>query len=103
MFPLNPFDYLRVTLQAARIMTESQTVIGLRLAGMAGFWQMGDAENARMVTEKMEAGAQAQSAAMRSAMAGGSLSDIATAAMNPVEARTSANAKRLAKKARRRG
>ncbi len=99
MFPLNPFDYLRVTMKAAQIMAESQTVIGLRLAGMAGLWPMGGAENSRMVSEKMEAGAQAHTAAMKSAMAGGTLSDIAMAAMKPVGARTSANARRLAKKA----
>lgn len=101
MFTLNPLAYWTASLKAGQILVESQTVIALRLAGMAGIWPMGGTENARMVSEKMEAGAQAQEAAMRAVMAGSSLPDIAMAAMKPVGARTRANAKRLSKKANR--
>lgn len=95
MFPPNPFDYFRATVQAAEIMAESQKVIALRLTGMAGFWPMGGGETARMVSEKLSAGAHASRAALRSGLAGNSLPVIAMAAMKPVQRRTRANAKRL--------
>lgn len=99
MFPLNPFDYWRATLQATQIMADSHTVIALRLTGMAGLWPMGKAENQRMVSEKMSAGTHATRAALRVGLAGGSLPMIAMAAMKPVGLRTRANVKRLTKKA----
>lgn len=95
MFPPNPFDYFRVSVQAAQIMAESQTVIALRLSGMAGLWPMGGGETSRMVSEKLAAGAHASRAALRAGMAGSSLPAIAMAAMKPVRRRTRANAKRL--------
>jgi hypothetical protein len=101
MFPPNPFDGLRVLLQAAQIMAESQTVIALRLSGLAGFWPMGGAEAARMVTEKLTAGNHAAQAALRAGLAGGSLPVIALAAMQPVRRRTRANARRLTASASR--
>lgn len=99
MFPPNPFDILRASIEATRIMAESQLVIGLRLAGMAGFWPMGQAETGRMLSEKIAAGQLAGQAALRAGMAGGSLPQIALAAMQPVGRRTRANARRLTKKA----
>ncbi len=98
MFKLNPFAYWQATLEAGQIMAESQTVIGVRLAGMAGFWPMGQAESSRMVSEKMEAAAQSHHAAVQAAMAGCSLPEIARAAMKPVGKRTKANLRRLSRK-----
>lgn len=98
MFKLNPFACWQLSLEAGQIMAESQAVIGMRLAGMAGLWPMGAAENTRMVTEKLEAGAQAQRAALKSAISGGSLADIARAAMKPVGIRTKENVRRLTRK-----
>jgi len=97
MFPLNPFEYVKVTMQAARIMVESQQVIALRVSGMAGMWTMNEGETARMVNEKLSAGMQAGSAAFMAGMSGASMTDIAMAAMKPVGKRTRANAKRLKK------
>jgi hypothetical protein len=101
MFPLNPADFWRSALQASQIMVESQTVIALRLAGMAGFWPMGGAEAARMVQEKMDATVEASQAMLRAGMAGGDLNAMAAAAMKPIRKRTNANAKRLTAKASR--
>lgn len=99
MFPPNPFDIWRASVEATRIMAESQLVIGLRLAGMAGLWPMGQAETGRMVAEKLAASQQARVAALKAGMAGGSLPQIALAAMKPVGRRTRANARRLTRKA----
>jgi hypothetical protein len=102
MLPLTPHGYWRIVLQASQIVTESHTVIALRLSGMAGLWPMAGAENQRMISEKLTAATQATQAAMRAGAgaAGGSLSEIAIAAMKPVGRRTRANAKRLTKAAR---
>ena len=99
MVMVSPFDYFRPAMEAARIMAESQMVISLRLAGMAGFSPMGQAEMPRMVAEKMQAGLDMGHAAMKAGMAGDSLPDIAMAAMKPVRRRTKANARRLSRKA----
>jgi hypothetical protein len=95
MFLPNPLDYWRASIEAVRIMTESQVVIGLRLAGFAGFWPMDGAEGPRMLAEKLQAGAMSSGAALRVGLAGGSLPEIALAAMKPVRRRTRANARRL--------
>lgn len=98
MFPLNPFDILRASVEATRIAAESQVVIGLRLAGLAGFWPMGQAEAGRMLSEKVTASLQAGEAALRTGLAGGSLPQIALAAMHPVGRKTRANAHRLTRR-----
>ena len=101
MLPLTPHGYWRIVLQASQILTESHTVIALRLSGMAGLWPMAEVENQRMISEKLTAATQATHAAIRTGASGGSLSDIAMAAMKPVGRRTKANAKRLTKAARK--
>ncbi len=102
MFPMTPFDLWRASVEATRIAAESQLVIGLRLAGFAGLWPMGQAESARMLVEKVTASLQAGEAALRTGLAGGSLPQIALAAMHPVGRRTRANARRLTRKAGKR-
>lgn len=96
---LSPFDFLRPAMEASQIMAESQMVIGLRLAGMAGFWPMGPAETNRMVSEKFAAGIDSAGAALKSGMAGDSLPDMAMAAMKPYRHKTKSNARRLTRKA----
>ena len=95
---MTPFDFMAPMLEASRIMAESQMVIGMRLAGMAGLWPMAPSETNRMMSEKLSAGLDSAHAALRSGMAGGSISDVAMAAMKPVRAKTRANAKRLQRK-----
>jgi len=59
-----PFDAMRPALEVSRMLIEAQQVIALRLAGMAGFWPMGQAETSRMVEEKLEAMGERVSAAV---------------------------------------
>lgn len=94
----DPFDLLRPALEAAEIIAESQVIIGLRLAGMAGFWPMAKAENARMLSEKLQASLDVGHAALKAGMLGASPSQVAMAAMAPVRRTTRANAKRLQRK-----
>lgn len=98
MFLPNPFDIWRVSLEATRIATESHLVIGLRLAGFAGLWPMGPSEAERMLSEKFTASRKAGEAALHAGLAGGSLAQIALAAMHPVGRKTRANARRLIRK-----
>mgnify|MGYP006196103755 CR=1 FL=1 len=85
MLPLTPHGYWRIVLQASQILTESHTVIALRLSGMAGLWPMGQAEADRMVAEKLKAGFDSVEAVLRSGLAGGTLPEMALAAMQPVD------------------
>ena len=93
----NPFDLMRPTLEATRMMIEAQQVIALRLAGMAGFWPMQQDEPQRMLDEKLKAGQASTVAAVRASLAGKSPGDVALAAMKPLRRRTRANAARLGK------
>lgn len=93
-----PMDFMAPALEASRILAESQWVIGMRLAGMAGLWPMARSEPERMLVEKLSAGVESAHAALRTGMAGGSLSDVALAAMRPVRVQTRANAVRLQRK-----
>jgi len=69
MLPLTPHGYWRIVLQASQILTESHTVIALRLSGMAGLWPMAEVENQRMISEKLTAATQATHAAIRTGAA----------------------------------
>jgi hypothetical protein len=95
----DPFDLMSPTMVAAEILAQSQVVIGLRLAGMAGFWPMAKAENARMVSEKLQASIDMGHAAMTASLSGASPSQMAMAVMAPMQRKTRSNAKRLQRKA----
>ena len=95
---LSPFDFIRPAMEASQIMAESHMVIGLRLAGLAGFWPMGQAETNRMMSEKVSASIDSAGAALKSGMAGDSLPDMAMAAMKPYRHKTKSNARRLQRK-----
>ncbi len=100
MTPLfNPFDFLRPTIEMSRMMVEAQEVILLRMTGLAGVWQMGPAENQRMMDEKVEAMTESAQAVYASGMAGNTAGEMALAGIAPLRDRTRANAKRLTIKA----
>ena len=91
----DPFDLMRPSLELAEICAEAQTVIGLRLAGFAGFWPMGELEAEQMVSEKLQAGLDVGQAALRAGFSGASPSDVVMAALAPLRQKTRANVKRL--------
>ncbi|MGR3485777.1 MAG: antifreeze protein [Paracoccaceae bacterium] len=84
-----------------RLGAEAQTVIGLRMLGMAGLWPVTASENARMISEKGPAFVAAWGKATQAALAGKRPDQIALAAARPLRRRTGANAKRLAGRALR--
>lgn len=85
--------------EAARLGLEAQTVIGLRIMGLAGLWAMPSSENLRMVSEKQAAFAAAAMAVGTALARGATATTVARRAMTPVRARTSANVRRLSRAA----
>ena len=92
------FDSMRLGWATARLAAEAQAVMALRLTGMAGFWVLPPGEQARMMSEKPAAFADAfmKGAA---AMAKGANSAVAVgASLKPLQRKASANRRRLTKR-----
>lgn len=94
MDPMSPF-YL--AMDAARIGLEAQTVIALRLAGMAGLWDTPASEMTRMMTEKPRAAAEAVEAATRAVLRGSTADEAMRAGLAEIGRHTSGNVQRLTK------
>lgn len=90
-------DVFRPALEAGLMLAEAQLVISLRLAGLAGLWPMPPEEGYRMVAEKVAASQASVQAAIMAGMRGGSVGQVATAAIAPYRKHTRANARRLSK------
>ena len=88
-------DMMRLQFATARMLAEAQTVIGLRMLGMAGVLPAATGENRRMVEEKQRAFARAAAAAARSMMTGAGPVAVWSAALSPIGRTTRANARRL--------
>lgn len=97
MFP-NPFETARLMVRYGTMMAEAQMVIGMRLWGMAGLWNVTGTENTRMVQEKMDAITDISRAMAQGMMTGATPMRLAAAALHPVSRRTAANARRLRKR-----
>lgn len=92
-----PFQLWTLGLQTGVMMAEAQTVMLLRLWGMAGLWPVSPTETTRMVTEKWPAFMAAYGAAGAAAMKGHGPHRIASAALRPIARKTRANSRRLAR------
>jgi hypothetical protein len=90
-----PFQLWTLGFRTGVMLAEAQTVILLRLGGMAGVWPVGSTETTRMVTEKWPAFLSAYAAAGAVAMQGHGLHRIAGAALTPIARKTRANSRRL--------
>lgn len=92
---VSPKQAVDLSVETTLLWTESQAVIAMRIWGMAGFWSTADDESARMVSEKTDAFTASGLAIGRAMISGQGLGDVALAALRPLRARTSSNAKRL--------
>lgn len=105
------FDCLEQAVQApaelalagARIGTDAQYIVTMRVAGLMGLAQTPPGEAARMVIEKPYAAAQSALAAGRAMAQGQSLDRVMAAALAPIERRTRKNVARLSEAARQHG
>ncbi len=91
-------DLFGLSLRTGMMMAQANMVIGMRLMGMAGAWNVTSAENQRMVDEKTDAAVASGTAMMKAALAGKGPVAVAEAGLAPVARKTRANAKRLAKR-----
>jgi hypothetical protein len=82
-------------LDAWRMLAEAQTVVALRMMGMAGLWTLSEGETTRMITEKQQAFAQSAFDGTMAAMRGQSPERVLAAVVRPLGRKTSANARRL--------
>ncbi len=95
----NPLALWSLAMQMGWITLEAQSVIAMRLWGMAGLWSVTPSENARMVSEKTAAFTRSGTAVAKALMAGQSAEDAVAAGLRPIRRTTRANSRRL----RRRG
>ena len=94
----SPAEMLRLSMQMGFMTFEAQRIVLMRLWGMGGYWNVLPTENTRMVEEKTTAAAASARAATRAIRQGKSPAGVALAAMKPVRAKTTANAKRLGRR-----
>jgi hypothetical protein len=90
--------FLKPWLDAMRFGFEVQSVIALRLMKIAAGGSESDAEVTRMVTEKVKALAEAQTAGAVALARGKSVKAASKRAMSPIKRRVRANHRRLTKK-----
>ncbi|WP_167767012.1 antifreeze protein [Jannaschia formosa] len=91
----------RLQMQTARMMVEAQTVIGMRMMGMAGLMPAAQGETLLMVTEKQTAFADAWMAGAQAMLSGASPGQVYGKALAPIGRATSANSRRLTRRTRR--
>lgn len=94
---MNPITLLSLNVKLVSLMLDTQTVMAMRLMGMAGALPQARGENSRMMNEKGPAMFKAYQAATQAAIAGGRPDQILTAAMVPVSKKVRANRRRLMK------
>lgn len=88
-------ELLRLQMRTMQMMAEAQTVIGIRMMGMAGIMPAARGENRRMIAEKQSAFALSGLAAARAMMAGKSMAQAYGLALAPIGRTTRANSRRL--------
>ncbi|PWW01739.1 hypothetical protein DFR52_102403 [Hoeflea marina] len=94
----SPFDLWRSSMELGALAVETQAVVTMRMLGMAGMWPVETSENDRMMSEKHPAFAKAATAATVTAMRGGRMDEIVSAATKSLTTKARANRKRLVKR-----
>ena len=88
-------DTMRLGWTVARLSLDSQEVVTMRLAGLAGLWPLPPGEAMRMVTEKGPAFADAWSSGATAWAMGESSTAAMDATLDPLHRRARANRQRL--------
>ena len=91
-------ESMRLGWATARLMSEAQAVMALRLSGMAGLWVLPPGETKRMVSEKPMAFADAWLKGTMAMAHGASSATALGASLRPLQRKTSANRRRLTKR-----
>ncbi len=93
-----PLDLWKTTLEMSLLMFETQSVMTMRLMGMAGFWNVTSSENALMFDEKSPAWMKSMVNATQATLQGKRPDQIVNTAIRPLRAKTRPNSSRLAKR-----
>ena len=93
-----PLNLMITANRLAWLAFEANAVMGMRLMGMGGAWNVTKGEDRRMWSEKPLAFQQSAMAATRAAMSGKRPDEIMNAAIAPLDRKVGANRKRLAKR-----
>ena len=91
----SPMAIWKSGFDAWQMLAEAQTVVALRMMGIAGLWTLAEGETTRMITEKQQAFAQSAIDGTMAAMRGQPPERILSALVRPLGRETSANAQRL--------
>ncbi|MCD1617643.1 antifreeze protein [Salipiger manganoxidans] len=95
MTPLSPFRLWQMGMENAMMLWDVQTVMALRLSGLAGLHTLPAGEASRMMSEKPPAFAQAFFAWQKALMSGGDWNTSNSAFTRPLAREARANRKRL--------
>ena len=94
----SPLDYWSTGYAMWMTALESQSVIAMRMMGMAGLWNVPPFENTRMISEKPEAFGRAAMAAGLAIATGKHTNEILKDTTKQIRRKTRSNARRLAKR-----
>ncbi|MFQ6553823.1 antifreeze protein [Aestuariibius insulae] len=92
MYP-TPAEMVNSSFQVWKLMAETQSVMAMRIMGMAGFWSVTPQEQRRMVDEKLPAFTEATVAASKALMMGKRPDQVMDAAIAPLGRKTGANSR----------
>jgi hypothetical protein len=91
------FDIWRTSMTFWTLAAEAQTVIAMRMLGLAGLWNTGASENKLMVSEKKHAFSRSARASAAAMFRGARPDQVAMAGMKPLQTKTKSNVSRLTK------
>ncbi len=94
----NVFAMWRLGFDMARLGTEANMVIWMRMIGMAGAWNVLPSEDARMWSEKPAAFADAMGRGLAATMGGKDAVGATSAALKPLTRKATSNRRRLARR-----
>lgn len=94
---MTPQQFFAFNSAVTKLVTDTSTVMTLRMMGMAGALPAAADENDRMIAEKGPAFAQAMSDMTAAAIAGKRPDQIMSAGMEPLQAEVTSNRDRLTK------
>lgn len=92
------FDMWQPAMQTWMMLAEAQTIMGMRLLGMAGLWPVATSENQRMVDEKGSAWLASALAGQQAMLRLATPAEVSLAMVRPVRRVTKANARRLSRR-----
>ena len=95
MNAITPSDFVRTSFGLGMLAAETQMVMAMRIAGMAGAWSVLPSENQRMIDEKGPAFMEAAADAWMAAVAGKRPDQVLDAWTTSLRRKTGGNARRL--------